>query len=203
MITVIDIKIGNIGSVIRALEKLKIPCRITSDPKVIRDSEKLILIGVGSYVEASARLKSTGIDKAIRKKVLEEKTPILGICLGMQLMATVGMEGGTSQGLDLIKGKVIYHRCSSLNMHLPHVGWNKVSNGNLPIFKTIPDGSHFYFVHSYELLLEESVSVARCNYGIDFIAALQKDNIIGTQFHPEKSQDAGLALLQNFAKGNF
>jgi|TARA_B100001971_G_scaffold116599_1_gene107356 glutamine amidotransferase len=203
LITVIDIKIGNIGSVIRALEKLKIPCRITSDPKVIKDSEKLILTGVGNYREASIRIKSSTIDKAIKKKVLEEKTPILGICLGMQLMTTVGYEGGVSEGLDLLKGKVIYHRCSALNMALPHVGWNKVHCGNLPIFESVPDGSFFYFVHSYELLLKEDIPIATCNYGVDFIAAIQKGNIIGTQFHPEKSQDVGLALLQNFAVGNY
>ncbi len=203
MITVIDIKIGNIGSVTRALQKIKAPYQVTSDPEVIKTAKKIILTGVGNFREASERIKSSGIDKAIKEKVLKEGTPILGICLGMQLMASTGSEGGVSDGLNLFKGEVKYHRCSSLKLPLPHVGWNKVDNGNLPILKTIPDGSHFYFVHSYELLVEKDVPAATCHYGVDFVAAIQKEHIIGTQFHPEKSQNVGLALLQNFAEGNY
>lgn len=201
MITVIDIKIGNVGSVVRALEKLKFPYQVTNDPEVINKSDKIILTGVGSFREASNRIKSSGIYDVVRLKVLNEKTPILGICLGMQLLASGGMEGGESEGLGLIKGKVKYLRCSSMNMRLPHVGWNNVHSGELSLFESIPENSHFYFVHSYELILEEDIPVATCNYGVDFVAALQKDNIMGTQFHPEKSQTAGLALMRNFLKG--
>lgn len=200
MITVIDIKIGNVGSVVRALDKLKFSYQITNDPEVISKSEKIILTGVGSFCEASNRIKSSGIYDVVRQKALYEKTPILGICLGMQLLASVGMEGGECKGLGLIKGKVKYHRCSAMNMHLPHVGWNNVHSGGLSLFESIPENSYFYFVHSYELLLEEDIPVATCNYGVDFVAALQKDNIMGTQFHPEKSQTVGLALMQNFLK---
>ncbi|MBT73527.1 MAG: imidazole glycerol phosphate synthase subunit HisH [Gammaproteobacteria bacterium] len=201
MITVIDIKIGNVGSVTRALEKLKFPYQVTDNPELIKKSEKMIMTGVGSYREASNRMKLLGIDSAIRQKVIEEKTPILGICLGMQLLASVGMEGGESEGLGLIKGKVKYHRCTSLDMRLPHVGWNNVHSGDLSLFKSLPENSHFYFVHSYELLLDEDIPIATCNYGVNFVAAIQKDNIMGTQFHPEKSQTAGLSLMQNFLKG--
>jgi|TARA_B100001964_G_scaffold117797_1_gene131247 glutamine amidotransferase len=201
LITVIDIKIGNVGSVTRALEKLKFPYQVTDNPELIKKSEKMIMTGVGSYREASNRMKLLGIDSAIRQKVIEEKTPILGICLGMQLLASVGMEGGESEGLGLIKGKVKYHRCTSLDMRLPHVGWNNVHSGDLSLFKSLPENSHFYFVHSYELLLDEDIPIATCNYGVNFVAAIQKDNIMGTQFHPEKSQTAGLSLMQNFLKG--
>ncbi len=189
------------GSVTRALEKLKFPYQVTDNPELIKKSEKMIMTGVGSYREASNRMKLLGIDSAIRQKVIEEKTPILGICLGMQLLASVGMEGGESEGLGLIKGKVKYHRCTSLDMRLPHVGWNNVHSGDLSLFKSLPENSHFYFVHSYELLLDEDIPIATCNYGVNFVAAIQKDNIMGTQFHPEKSQTAGLSLMQNFLKG--
>ena len=202
MITVIDLKISNVGSVTRALEKLRYPCQVTSNPEVINKSEKIILSGVGSFREASNRIKSIGIYDVVRKKVLNDKTPILGICLGMHLLASVGMEGGKSKGLGLIKGKVRYLRSSSMNMRLPHVGWNNVNSGELSLFESIPENSHFYFVHSYELILEEDIPVATCNYGVDFVAALQKDNIMGTQFHPEKSQTAGLALIQNFVESD-
>ncbi len=201
MITVIDIKIGNIGSVVRALEKLKFPYQVTNEPDVICKADKIILTGVGSFREASNRIKSSGIYDVVKQKVLKERTPILGICLGMQLLASSGIEGGKSEGLDLIKGNVKYLRSSTMNMRLPHVGWNNVQSGELSLFESIPENSYFYFVHSYELLLEEDIPVATCNYGVDFVAALQKDNIMGTQFHPEKSQTAGLALLQNFLKG--
>lgn len=200
MITVIDIKIGNVGSVVNALKKLNYDYNITSDPNEIRNSTKLILSGVGSFHEAAKRLKNSGIYDVIRQKVLNENTPILGICLGMQLMAKIGMEGGGAQGLGLINGKVEYLRSGLLNMRLPHVGWNSVNGKNIPIFDSIPDDTNFYFVHSYELLLNESVLVAKCNYGVNFIAAFQKKNIMGTQFHPEKSQTYGLILLNNFLK---
>ena len=116
-------------------------------------------------------------------------------------MASGGMEGGESEGLGLIKGKVEYLRSSSMNMRLPHVGWNNVHSSNLSLFESISENSYFYFAHSYELILEEDIPVATCNYGVDFVAALQKDNIMGVQFHPEKSQIVGLALIQNFLKG--
>jgi len=201
LITVIDIKIGNVGSVVRALEKLKFPYQVTNNPEVISKSDKIILTGVGNFREASNRIKSSGIYDVIRQKVLNEKTPILGICLGMQLLSSVGKEGGEeSEGLGLINGKVEYLRSSTMHMRLPHVGWNNVHSGKLSLFESIPENSYFYFVHSYEVLLEEDIPIATCNYGVDFVAAFQKDNIVGVQFHPEKSQTAGLTLMQNFLK---
>jgi imidazole glycerol-phosphate synthase subunit HisH len=201
LITIINLKIGNVGSVVRAVEKLNFRCHVTNDPKVINKSDKIILTGVGSFHEATNRLHSFGIYDVIRKKVLNENTPILGICLGMQLLAYEGMEGGKSKGLGLIKARVKYLRRDSMNLKLPHVGWNNVNFKEMTLFNTINNNSYFYFVHSYELLLEQDIPHAICHYGVDFIAAIQKDNIMGVQFHPEKSQVAGLCLINNFLTG--
>jgi len=198
LITVIDIKIGNVASVVKAIEKLGFSYQVTNDPEVINKASKIILIGVGSFREASKRINSSGIYNIVRYKVLNDNIPILGICLGMQLLASNGLEGGVSQGFGLVQGKVEYLRSSSMNLRVPHVGWNKVNSRGLSLFKQIPENSHYYFVHSYELILEEDIPIATCNYGIDFVAAIQKNNIMGTQFHPEKSQTAGLSLIQNF-----
>lgn len=202
MITVIDIHIGNITSVSRALKHLNIEHLLSDDPAVIGAADRLIFPGVGNFFEASKRLKSTGLDALLKRKVLEQKTPILGICLGMQLFATYGEEGGRSEGLDFIKGKVSYHRASGKGLRLPHIGWNEVGYGDFKVFDSIPNDSCFYFVHSFELIpSEEGIETAYSNYGVDFVAAFQKDNIIGCQFHPEKSQKVGLKLLENFCKG--
>lgn len=196
-------KIGNIASVSRALKRLEVEHLVSEKPKDVLDAAKLIFPGVGNFAEARSRLRQLGLDRAIRQKALEEKTPLLGICLGMQLFATFGQEGGGAQGLDLISGKVIYHRASLKGLALPHIGWNDVFFNGMRVFQGIKDGSCFYFVHSYEFIPEEAVGTAISNYGVDFIAAVQKENIIGTQFHPEKSQEAGLRVLKNFCEGIF
>ena len=202
MITVIDLHIGNIASVSRALKHLSIPHFVADDTGAAVAADKLIFPGVGNFFEASKRLRSSGFDVLLRHKVLEQKTPILGICLGMQLFATYGEEGGRSEGLDFIKGKVSFHRASGKGLRLPHIGWNEVKYENFKVFDSIPNDSCFYFVHSFELIpSDEGVKAAYSNYGVDFVAAVQKDNIIGCQFHPEKSQKAGLKLLENFCKG--
>ncbi len=200
MITVIDLKICNIASVAWALNRLGVECWVSDNPKDLGQPDKLILPGVGSFSEASSRIKSVGWDVVLKDKVLKEKIPILGICLGMQLFASCGEEGGNSKGLDFIKAKVSHLRSSKSNLRIPHVGWNDVSFSDMPIFDSLEDKSCFYFVHSYEMVLQEQIKAAYCSYGVDFVAAVQKENIIGVQFHPEKSQEAGLKLLENFAK---
>jgi len=201
VITVIDLNICNIASVCKAIEKLGYEYLITNKTEDILMADKLILPGVGTYSAAMIQLNLFELVPAIRQKVIIEKTPILGICLGMQLLTSYGFESGGSEGLNLIKGKVSYHRASESNLSLPHIGWNDVSYSDFKLFEDIPNHSCFYFVHSYEVILEESAIIATCNYGVDFIAAFQKNNIIGVQFHPEKSQFMGLKLLENYCKG--
>jgi glutamine amidotransferase len=167
------------------------------------EAEKLILPGVGNFAIAMEWLKSAKLDNVIRHKVINEKAPILGICLGMQLFATFGEEGGGREGLNFIRGKTSYHRASQCGLPLPHIGWNDVKFNGIRIFESIPYNSCFYFVHSYEFIPTEPVEVAYSNYGVDFVAMVKKENIIGVQFHPEKSQGAGLRLLKNFCEGRF
>lgn len=206
MITVIDLKISNITSVSRALRRLGIGHLVSDQPRDIAEARQLILPGVGSFAEAVKRLRQSGLDAVLRKAVLEEKKPILGICLGMQLFASYGEEGGGAEGLNFIRGQVLYHRASQANLRLPHIGWNDVHGDSFNSFKGCQsfngDGC-FYFVHSYEFIPEEPVKVAYSHYGVDFVAAVQKDHILGVQFHPEKSQEIGLKFLDNFCQGNF
>jgi len=200
LITVIDLGISNIASVSRALQRLGINHVVSSGQEDIMKAKQLILPGVGSFAEAVKRMRQAELEAALKKAVLEEKKPILGICLGMQLFATYGEEGGGAQGLDFIRGKVLYHRASQSNLRLPHIGWNDVYFNGLSITGSLNGNACFYFVHSYEFIPEEPVQVALSHYGVDFVAAIQKDNIFGVQFHPEKSQEAGLKLLENFCK---
>lgn len=203
MITVINLRIGNIASVSRALKHLNIPHAVTDKPDEVSGAEKIIFPGVGNFSEAVKRMKHLGIDKALTQRVLIDKVPILGICLGMQLFASSGEEGGVSEGLNFIKGRVAYHRAQGKGLRLPHIGWNDVNFKDFRIFDSIKNNSCFYFVHSYEFVPSEPVKAAYSNYGVDFVAALQKEHIIGIQFHPEKSQEAGLMLIKNFCEGKF
>lgn len=203
MIAIIDLKLGNVRSVGNALAYLHIKHVITSDPEQIHNSKQIIFPGVGSFHEASRRLMNSGMRDCIRNEVLVHQKPILGICLGMQLLAETGDEGGKSQGLGLINAHVSRLRTDIREYRLPHIGWNDVRHENIALFKGIKSGACFYFVHSYELMLDESCENAICNYGVDFVAAVQKGKICGTQFHPEKSREMGLRLLKNFTENVF
>jgi len=200
MIAIIDLKLGNVKSVGNALTYLKIKHVLTSDHEQIKNATKLIFPGVGSFNEASKRLQSTGMRECIRNAVLILGKPILGICLGMQLLADYGEEGGESQGLGLINARVSRLRSDPEKYRLPHIGWNDVEHDEVELFNGINSGTCFYFVHSYEMVLNEPCNKAICNYGVDFIAAVQKGHICGTQFHPEKSREMGLKLLSNFVE---
>ncbi|MBU1912295.1 MAG: imidazole glycerol phosphate synthase subunit HisH [Candidatus Omnitrophica bacterium] len=203
MITVIDLKIGNINSVSRALKYIGIEHILSSNPVDIDKAEKLIFPGVGSFAEAMKRMRNQGLDSALKQAVLSRKVPILGICLGMQLFASIGEEGGKTEGLDFIKARVAYHRASGLGFRLPHIGWNEVEHNDLEIFDSVPEKSCFYFVHSYEFIPEEQIETGHTNYGVDFVSFVKKNNIIGTQFHLEKSQGVGLKVLSNFCEDKF
>lgn len=200
MLTVIDNDLGNIGSVIRAIEYLNLKFKLTRDLKEIEQAEKLIFPGVGSFKAASEKILTKEFRTLIRHLVLDRHIPIFGFCLGMQLLTELGEEMGQSEGLGLIKGKTSKLRVNPEKFPIPHMGWNDVQANELKMFKNVPAGTCFYFVHSFEVSeTDTNVKIAHVNYGdTDICAAIEKDHIWGAQFHPEKSQRFGLELIKNF-----
>ena len=204
MIAIIDFGLGNVNSVHRALKHLNIPSVVTKVPSEILSCEKIILPGVGSFAEASKRMFTSGMANLLIDCARARKKPLLGICLGMQLLAEEGEEGGRAPGLGLVKACVSRIRQKDSSFRLPHIGWNDVSSRGMKLFSGVQEGSSFYFVQSYEMILrEENVSHATTQYGIDIVVAVKKDNVVGVQFHPEKSQKDGLLILKNFAQGHY
>lgn len=198
-VAIIDYGMGNVGSVKNALDYLKIQSKISCDPKEIASATHLILPGVGAFQEGMKKLKAKNLIKILEKEVLENKKPFLGICLGMQMLSEIGDEDGKHKGMGWIKGRTRRFKINEKKFHLPHVGWNDVFLKNrLTLFNKIGT-KVFYFVHSYILEpADQSVIAASCNYGERFCASIEKDNIFGVQFHPERSQKSGLKLLENF-----
>jgi len=196
-ITIIDYGAGNLASLRNAFEFLDIPVEITSEIDHIRSADKLLLPGVGAFAPAIRRLEERGIASTIQQKVYEG-TPLLGICLGMQLLFTTSYEQGEWSGLDLIPGEVTKFTGGK---KVPHMGWNKLDIRKPDgILKGIAEPAFVYFVHSYYCVPSEpEVITATSEYGTSFCATVRKDNIWGAQFHPEKSQDVGLQILKNFA----
>lgn len=195
---VIDYGMGNLRSVRNALSFLGCDAAISGRPEDIEKAAGLILPGVGAFGEAMQNLNVRGLIEPIRRKVLDEEAPLLGICLGMQLIAERSEERGEHEGLALIPGHV-RRVPAPPGLPLPHVGWNPISVVRAePFLSGIDEGESFYFVHSYCLETEKQYVAATCNYGVDFVAAVQKGNLFATQFHPERSQTKGLRLLRNF-----
>jgi len=202
MLTIVDYHSGNLGSILNMLKKLDVPVVISSRPDDIKNADRLILPGVGAFNTGMANIRKLGLLDILNEKVLEDKTPLLGLCLGMQLLAE-RCEEGDLPGLGWIKGDIVRFKFNSpLNdLKVPHMGWNSVSvvNENT-LFKNI-DEPRFYFVHSYHFRCENSRDVlAITDYGYEFPASVHHDNIWGTQFHPEKSHRFGLQLLKNFVE---
>jgi glutamine amidotransferase len=200
-VVIVDYGMGNLWSVASALRYLGAEPIISHDPKVISDAEGLILPGVGSFRNAMLALKSLHLDDAIKEAVQIHRSKILGICLGMQLLGSRGTEDGDTEGLGIVSNKVDRLSPSEIGFNkIPHIGFNSVRiQDRSGLFKGLPENSDFYFVHSYRMLPEDFVgSVAICEYGKEFLAAFHRENICGTQFHPEKSQMNGLTLLKNF-----
>jgi glutamine amidotransferase len=196
-ITIIDCAISNLRSVQKAFEKVGVSAEVSEDRRVIEKAEKLVLPGVGAFGQAMENLSKDGLDESIRRHAKAGK-PLIGICLGMQLLFSESEELGRHRGLDLLRGKV---RRFPTTVKVPHVGWNQARIRKAsPLLKGINGESYFYFVHSYYLEPEEDVALTTTDYGIDFPSAVQKDNIFGIQFHPEKSQEKGLTILKNFAE---
>ncbi len=200
MIGIIDYGMGNLGSVANALDYLGLEAEIVDNPRQLGVHDHLILPGVGSFGIAMRCLNNLGWTDALRQKV-SEGVPFLGICLGMQLIFDIGEENGTMAGLGLIPGRVL-PLSSAPSYCIPHMGWNGLSHTRRhPLFQGVKEHVDFYFVHSYQCVptLQEDV-LAWCDYGGEFVAAVGKNNVVGVQFHPEKSQDMGLKILENFAK---
>ena len=196
MIAIIDYGMGNLGSVKNALDSLNIESVITRDINVIKNADKLILPGVGAFKKAMDNLNSLGLDKVIIDEVKSGK-PILGICLGMQLLFTTSEEYGLTNGLNILEGNIIHFKENGLK--IPHMGWNNLNiPSNSKLFKGL-NNPYVYFVHSYHLVTDnKDYLLTKTTYGYEFSCAVEYKNIFATQFHPEKSGDVGLKILKNF-----
>lgn len=200
MIVIIDYGLGNLTSVSNALKILKIEHKISDKEEDIRNTDKLILPGVGAFKHGINNLSKKSLIPILNEEILIKKKPILGICLGMQLMCKKSHEGGEFAGLGWLDAEVINLKFENKDILVPHVGWNDVDcDLTSPLFKGGNKIRTFYFVHSYYLKpFDKKMIIGTCNYKIDFCAVIQKENIFATQFHPEKSQMEGLNLLKNF-----
>ena len=200
MIAMIDYDAGNIKSVEKALQKLGADVVITKDPQLILNADKVILPGVGSFGDAMNNLKKYGLDEVIHQ-VVENGTPFLGICLGLQLLFERSDESPEAVGLGILEGEIL-RIPDAEGLKIPHMGWNSLhlqNNGRL--FKGLKENDYVYFVHSYYLKAEdESIVKATTNYSVDIHASVEKDNVFACQFHPEKSSDVGLQILRNFVE---
>ncbi len=200
MIAIIDYGVGNLASVNKAFTFIGVDSVITSRPDEILAAEKVVLPGVGAFADAMSSLEKSNMLSVIRQ-VAAKGTPLLGICLGMQLLFDYSTEGGERvPGLGLLKGSITQFPLD-MGLKVPHMGWNSLSIKQTDgLFKGIREHSYVYFVHSYYLTAQDSSEVAAaCSYGITYDAAVAKGNIMGTQFHPEKSGEVGLNILRNFA----
>jgi len=199
-VAIVNYGMGNLGSVRRALEDLGVEPFIADHPSALLDANRIVLPGVGAFSEGMSRLQDGGWVQAIRQLVQMDRKPLLGICLGMQMLAGAGEEGGAVAGLDLIAGRVRRLDRFGCSLRIPHVGWNDVTFAQAePLFARIPPHSDFYFVHSYAFEAGRCDDVAAStSYGVTFTAAVRHENVFGTQFHPEKSSKAGRQLLRNF-----
>ena len=204
LISIIDYGSGNIKSVYNAFNYLceegKKKLIVTNNYSEIKKSTHIILPGVGAFQSCISGLKQISVREVLEEKVLNDKTPFLGICVGMQMLATVGHENGIFSGLNWIKGEVKKIKPTINKLKIPHMGWNTIkAEHDHPIFAGLPRSPYFYFVHSYAMVCENEIDVlARADYGGPFAAIIGRDNMVGTQFHPEKSQAAGLRLLADF-----
>ena len=198
-VTVIDTGLCNLGSMLRSLELCGGRPHAVCDSREVADAERLILPGVGAFAAAMTRLSALDLIAPIRYAAARQ-TPILGVCLGMQLLAEIGTEGRETEGLGLIPGSVAPLQPSGPRERLPHIGWNAVEHdGAHPLLVGIPSGSDFYFVHGHRFdPADEADIVARTPYGGGFTSVVGRGTVLGTQFHPEKSQRPGFALLRRF-----
>jgi glutamine amidotransferase len=202
MIAILDYGIGNVTSIRNMLKKIGVPAAITADLAVIEQAEKLILPGVGHFDYCMTQLKAAPFFDLLQQQVLKKKVPVLGVCVGCQMLMESSEEGNVN-GLGWLKGKVIRFRKEQLppDFKIPHMGWNDVHPVNTGGLYEGLEASRFYFVHSYHLVCDNAAVVsATAQYGYEFTASVQQENIMGVQFHPEKSHRFGMKLYGNFAK---
>ena len=203
-ITIVDYNSGNISSVVNSFKEVaqnKVNIEVTSDLKKIESSDKVVLPGQGSFKSCVDSLKNiNGLVESLDKFSLENKKPLLGICVGLQMFADIGYEETETKGLGWIPGKVSKIDNQNGKYKLPHIGWNQINIvKESKIFKNIENNSHMYFVHSYEFIPnDKSVISATTNYSSNIVCSVEKENLFGTQFHPEKSDKAGLKIIENF-----
>lgn len=199
-VAVVDYGMGNLDSVRRSFEVAGASVVVADDPLVLSRADKIVLPGVGAFGVAMQQLRARGLDDALSQLVMGERVPVLGICLGMQLMAATGTEHGTHSGLGWIPGCVQRLQPIGADVRVPHVGWNDVEVATQhPLFSGMSETRDFYFVHSFHFVpADHRAVVATTPYAGEFVSAVGVDNIWGVQFHPEKSQDAGQAVIRNF-----
>ena len=209
MIGIVDYNMGNLASVINAFKKVGADARLESNPSRLAQYDKLIFPGVGAFGNAMEHLKSNGMDEAV-KAYAASGTPLLGICLGMQLLFESSEEFGETEGLGLIPGKVVAFDENKFDhpQKVPHIGWNelfvqhtkRMEDGRSPLFADLPDEFYLYFVHSFHAVCDDRYAIGKTHYGYEFVSAVQNENIFGIQPHPEKSHENGLKIIENFTK---
>lgn len=204
MIAIVDYGVGNLFSLSSSLKALGIESELTADPTRLQQADQVILPGVGAFGDAMKKLQATGLDQAVKQLAASGK-PLLGICLGMQLLFDSSEEFGQQAGLGLIPGRVVSLKEAfeqkGIDLKVPHIGWNPITiKQTNPLLKNIQEQDQFYYVHSFYATDCEPYLVATSEYGVSVPGIVAKDNVYGTQFHPEKSGKVGLALLQAFAE---
>lgn len=204
MIVIVNYGLGNLGSIFNMLKRVGAEATISSNLTDIELADKLILPGVGSFEKGMNNLRENGFIPVLNKKVLQEKIPILGICLGMQLLSKRSEEGEKCDGLDWLDAETVKFNFDgqSENMKIPHMGWNSIRRQkNSPLFYELEEQARFYFVHSYHVKCRYKEDIiAKTTYGSDFVSSIEHENVLGTQFHPEKSHKFGMKLMKNFVE---
>lgn len=202
MIGIVDYNMGNLASVINAFAKVGVDATLERDPSKLNQYDKLILPGVGAFGDAMEHLQSNGMDEAV-KSFANTGKPLLGICLGMQLLFESSQEFGTTQGLGLIPGNVVAFDEAKFDhpQKVPHMGWNELFvQHETPLFNGLNQDFYLYFVHSFHAQCDDKYAIGKTHYGYEFVSAVQNDNIYGIQPHPEKSHNNGLKIIENFTK---
>jgi len=201
-VAIVDYGSGNLRSAAKGFEKFStLPVAVTADADAVARADRIVLPGQGAFADCLAGLAALdGMIDALREAVLDRAVPFFGICVGMQLMATAGLEHGHHAGLDWIAGEVVPMKLSDETLKIPHMGWNELQLAvSHPVLDGVATGDHVYFVHSYHFAVaEQAALIASVDYGGDQTAIVGRDNMIGTQFHPEKSQSTGLRMIENF-----